>query len=1362
MLTNKHFTPVVGLDIHVIVTPTGPITIPHPFIGMVIDVMDYIPFIGSSVTINHVPRGICDTSGMLITFKHIPMGGSFLWPSIIGHDSMNFFGSVNVKAESVSLSPAGFMLMTCNDIGIPLSLSPGKKMKPIPSLYLPTSFTIPIPFGKPVFVGGPYAPDLLGILKQLAMSYGFGALMKGGRKGIKKLKKLIPTHKFTKGLKKQLCKMGFEPVDLITGRVIYEVTDFEIPGVIPISWERNWYSDSSYEGPLGHGMHHKYDLNLQADPGRSAMILILGDGRLVAFPYMIAEGDDFYMREEKLTLKCIDRNQYEVIDHTERLNYIFELAQEYTYKLVRLKNDAGFTIQLEYDRNYNLVKMIDTAGRILNFDLDEQKHIISIKARHRNEERLLVTYQYNEAGDLIAIGDALGQTTTIHYQNHLMQTKTDRNGHRFYWEYDGNETGSRCMHTWGDDGLLQGWISYKDGYNEVTDSLNETSVYYFDENKLCTQIKDPLGNSTFHEYTVFMEPYRDIDEEGNVTGYTYDDRGNLKTESLPNGAMITYLYDDKDRLLLTVHPGGSTEMKTYDESGLLLSIISEDERLTGFEYNAHNLIGKLRNNNGNITCFFYDDDHNLTRVILPGEIKKEWKFDAWGRCIEMKNTEQHMQVFNYDELDRVTKIFLPDNNFLKLEYDAYNHVTCLQDREHHKIQLTYTPIGDLKSLEENGSTFFFKYDNEGRIIQLVNERGEIYHVVRNAKGDIIKEEGFDGVQRRHDLDRTGKIIRTERPGNKFSEYEYHLSGQLSRIQYDDGSWEMYNYDLNGELTEAVNETNGVQIIRDKTGNKEIQDGIIVHSVYGPMGFKEGITTSLGADITIENNELGFAKQMTVVQANMFWEMSTHYNRLGQELERTMGGVHVKTDYDHAGRIKLHQVRNKTNLKCNKHYEWGMNNKLYKINDLSNHSSICFDYDRFDNLIQSVTGTSKIENFFRDDAGNIFKTKERKDRMYAAGGKLMKSNNTAYEYDEEGNLIHKNSPEGEWFYEWKSNGLLKKVIRPDKKEVVFEYDALGRRTAKIFNNTITRWAWNEDVPVHEWKYPLDKRPHIVKDENGFSYNDQEEPTDNLITWIFDERTFKPVAKLFNDNIYSVTTNHNGTPCEAYNENGEKHWECELNISGEVIKHTGERCFVPFRFQGQYEDEETNLYYNRFRYYAPEDGVFISQDPIGLIGGDKLYAYVHDSNAWVDVLGLCPKLKGGHKLFGEIMRAGKSIFGKEYKSGKGRGTGKMKPQEAFESHTEAKFLKDITKVARKGDHVNMLGILDPCIPSCQPLIRLFVWKSKVTAFYKASSTNKMFFWFKAKSKIYQLEKVGNEELKITEYKRKGNKSFKKICK
>jgi RHS repeat-associated protein len=59
--------------------------------------------------------------------------------------------------------------------------------------------------------------------------------------------------------------------------------------------------------------------------------------------------------------------------------------------------------------------------------------------------------------------------------------------------------------------------------------------------------------------------------------------------------------------------------------------------------------------------------------------------------------------------------------------------------------------------------------------------------------------------------------------------------------------------------------------------------------------------------------------------------------------------------------------------------------------------------------------------------------------------------------------------------------------------------------------------------------------------------------------------------------------------------------------------------PFRYQGQYEDEETGLYYNRFRYYDCEAGRYLSKDPISIEGGLNVYAYVNDTCIWIDILG-----------------------------------------------------------------------------------------------------------------------------------------------
>lgn len=51
-----------------------------------------------------------------------------------------------------------------------------------------------------------------------------------------------------------------------------------------------------------------------------------------------------------------------------------------------------------------------------------------------------------------------------------------------------------------------------------------------------------------------------------------------------------------------------------------------------------------------------------------------------------------------------------------------------------------------------------------------------------------------------------------------------------------------------------------------------------------------------------------------------------------------------------------------------------------------------------------------------------------------------------------------------------------------------------------------------------------------------------------------------------------------------------------------------------------DEETGLHYNRFRYFDPDLDMFISRDPIGLMGGINTFQYAPNPTGWIDLFEL----------------------------------------------------------------------------------------------------------------------------------------------
>lgn len=1230
-VANTHLKPVIGIDIHFVNTPVPFIPLPHPYIGLVIDPFDYIPFIGATVKVNHVPRGNTDTAGMIITFMHIPFGIGFSLMPIIGHDSQNFFGSKTVSVDGSPMSGAGYMMMTCNDIGLPLSFRPGKKFKPIPSLYLPTSYCIPLQWGKPVMVGGPLVPNFS--LMALIKAFAFGSFLKiFGKLGGKLLKalnnKLLKKFPSTKKLSEKLCHMGFDPVDLITGRVNYTYTDIELPGPIPITFTRSWDSDSTLEGPLGHGVHLSYDRWVQEWQEENCLSLMMADGRLVAFP-LLSEGDEYYHSQEKILLRRKQNGHFLLEDYNENCYYHFNYnKQPGIWRLSFIEDYSGNRIQLHYNGRH-LHAITDAVSRQLLFSLDKQHRITGITLKHKTVEQVLVSYGYNEAGDLITITDALDQSVHLEYRDHLMVKKTDRNGQSFYWEYD---DANRCVHTWGDGGLLEGHIQYGKGYNEVTNSLGETTIYYFDENNLCVQQTDHYGNHRYTEYTDDFDLYREIDEAGNITGYKYNERGLMQEKTLPDGNSIQFHYNEYNQPVLTINADGSSKTLGYDPERRLQFVNYPNGKTITYEYNPAGQLAAVLESGNRKTLLSYDEDENLSSLQWPDGAAVSWKYDALGNCIQSSNTSGQMRQFKYDPLNRLRHVYLPDGNTIKLKYNAYEDVIQAVDK-HQDVQFEYTPLGKLAKQKQQQTELRFLYDTEQRLNAVVNEAGRHYTFDYNKRGEIIKETGFGGLQRAFERDATGKIEKMVRPGGRFTNYEYDANGRVIRVEQEDGCWELYTYDSNGNLKEAINEHSHVQFARNKMGQVEIeaQNEYQVNSRYSKTGERIQVTSNLGADIQLQRDQLGQVTHMQAKQHELLWEAHLKYNQASQEIERLLpGGIISEWQYDSAGRPGEHRVRQAGIIQSWKKYTWDANDRLTNIFDAIAQGNTHFKHDTLGNLVFAQYADNRIVHRATDATGNIYETTTKRDRTYNSAGALLENDKYIFKYDEEGNLVGK-TEKGTFkktSYEWYANGQLQKVIRPDGKEVAFTYDALGRRISKTFAGTITRWVWDGNCVLHEWRYEeKEKLQSVVNEWGEVSYNKKEPNPGNAmaevngITWIFDQDSHRLAAKIVNGATYSIINDHVGTPQWMYDDTGKKVWEGVLDIYGRIRTLCGKSNELPFRYQGQYEDVETGLYYNRCRYYDPEQGNYISKDPIGLAGNNPtLYGYVNDPNLLIDPFGL----------------------------------------------------------------------------------------------------------------------------------------------
>ncbi|WP_323743884.1 RHS repeat domain-containing protein [Lelliottia nimipressuralis] len=131
----------------------------------------------------------------------------------------------------------------------------------------------------------------------------------------------------------------------------------------------------------------------------------------------------------------------------------------------------------------------------------------------------------------------------------------------------------------------------------------------------------------------------------------------------------------------------------------------------------------------------------------------------------------------------------------------------------------------------------------------------------------------------------------------------------------------------------------------------------------------------------------------------------------------------------------------------------------------------------------------------------------------------------------------------------------------------------------------------------------------------------------------------MARYEKGQLHYAVTDTVGHLQELLTEDGTIVWRGKQQLWGREESANDAKVSCRLRFPGQYEDEESGLYYNRFRYYDYETGHYLSPDPIGLLGGVNPYGYVHNPLGWIDPLGLacCPPEKGSDVTEDMIRRA-----------------------------------------------------------------------------------------------------------------------------
>ena len=448
----------------------------------------------------------------------------------------------------------------------------------------------------------------------------------------------------------------------------------------------------------------------------------------------------------------------------------------------------------------------------------------------------------------------------------------------------------------------------------------------------------------------------------------------------------------------------------------------------------------------------------------------------------------------------------------------------------------------------------------------------------------------------------------------------------------------------GELTQfQVNNHNPLNLSYDKLGRqtrKQNQNGFILAEHFSPSGL-------LQAQGGGWNNSLT-EQQLSDYQPNQTYPIA------GTQISR-------KWQYDKAFNL-VHTQDN----------HWGATeyrvNKNGQVTDVLNglRHSEHYRYDSQLNLTQKAQRETDALGQYQFEAANdaSFGMKQR-------NGRITRFGNKTYKYDELGRLHSKTETKKGFrpvttYYKWNSQSQLVELHSPFKGSWRYEYDSFGRRITKyqiqtdqpqpnqVINMPIRAnqdyWHKINELWEKEAQSQSEKTSQKLTALSGYRYlykQNQlvaEAPLQitstegnlaltqanwaDAIYWLYQEDNFTPTARYEKGQLHYTVADQVGTITELLTEDGYIDYRQKLNLWGEAEidghRHYAANDSNPLkcnhRFVGQYYDDESELHYNRFRYYSPETGQYISHDPIGLLGGFNPYGYVFNPSGWIDPFGL----------------------------------------------------------------------------------------------------------------------------------------------
>jgi RHS repeat-associated protein/uncharacterized repeat protein (TIGR01451 family) len=673
------------------------------------------------------------------------------------------------------------------------------------------------------------------------------------------------------------------------------------------------------------------------------------------------------------------------------------------------------------------------------------------------------------------------------------------------------------------------------------------------------------------------------DGTGNIWTYQYDGAGRLLSVTAPGNLTTIYTYDTGtsaatlNALMSITNPDGSQQNFSYDSQGRLAST----SQTGGAQPITYTYSGTAQvtatDLSGDQTTVSYNDLGLPARVVNPLGAIASYLYDTNGNLVAYTDAAGSTYQYSYDSQGNLIQSVSPLGQMVQLSYGSFGNLTSYTDADSNTTAYRYDAAGNLRGITyRGGEQQSFTYDPLGNLTDTVEQNGHAVGFQRNAAGQVTQETFADGSSQTFTYDAHGNLLTAETFSSAgtptgTTTLTYNAANELLSITYPNGLFLDFTYDpATGQRTKSVD-----------------QDGFTIQYQYDTQGRLIGLTDG-------SNNP--------IVQYT--------YNSLGQLAQKQNGnGTYTTYTYDAAGELTGEvNYAGGTTVNSSFTYTYNVLGEVASVTDNANNTTQ-YAYDAIGELTQVTLPSGQTIGYVYNAAGDRTQVTTGGTTVAVssnADNEITQVGSTHYAYDPNGNLTGITDANGTSSFTYNDLNQLVSIAGADGTTTTLQYSPLGSLIGSSVNGTQTNYVVDPTGPTS-----------IVGASNGSG----------------------PIAKYVYGLGLVSQTGPAGTGYYDFDVSGNT-----TGITGNTGSYVNQYSYLPFGEttpspgtlanpftfggQGGVLQVGTDVFSMRARFYTPQTGQFLSNDPLGLGGGDtNLRRYVLNAVVnFVDYLGLSQARNG----------------------------------------------------------------------------------------------------------------------------------------